>query len=305
MKKKANSCAFIAAKILRKLKLKKISKNFNTVRHNEIREVLNGTFEKVYETIRCNKHLPFDKGMYRYVWVFWWQGETQMPLLVKCCYASLKKQMSDKQVILITKNNIREYCTFPDYILKKHQEGKITLTHLSDILRFDLLSHYGGLYTDATVFWTGNIQTKQFENLYTCGGYSDEYYFNVSMGRWTGFLIGGCKGNPLFSFMYDFFLEYWKQWDELIDYFLIDYALNFAYENNIGGFKDYVDNIGMLNNPNLFKLMEIRNQVYTEKVKKELESNTYAFKLSYKKKFNERKDTYANRIIFSGTDGEV
>lgn len=302
--KKASSNALVIAKILRKLRLKNASEKFNAQRHERIRESLSGIFEKVYRNMPDN-FPQLDGNSNRYVWVFWWQGEIQMPLLIKQCYSSLKRQMRGKQIILITKDNIKEYCTFPDYIFEKYEKGKITLTHLSDILRFDLLSHYGGLYTDATVFWTGDILSEQFADLYTCGGYADEYYFNVSKGKWTGFLIGGSKENPLFAFMYDFFLEYWKQREELIDYFLIDYALRFAYENNIGGFKDYADNVAILNNPNLFELMEIRNQPYSEEKKRKLMSNTYAFKLSYKKKFNKGKNTYANQIIFTEVIGEA
>lgn len=292
----------VVAKIFRKLKMKQLSQWFNTKRHKAVMQDIASISYKCLSRVKNGKGK--DKTAVNNVWVFWWQGENQMPQLVKQCYTSLKNQLVGKKIILITKDNIREYCTFPDYIFEKYKDGKITLTHLSDILRFDLLSHYGGLYTDATVFWTGDILTEKFEDLYTCGGYSDEYYFNVSRGKWTGFLIGGSKENPLFTFMYDFFLEYWKQREELIDYFLVDYALQFAYENNIGGFKDYADNVAILNNPNLFELMRIRNQTYSEEKKRKLLSNTCAFKLSYKKKFNNGNNTYANQIIFAEVIGE-
>ena len=301
---KKNDISFLIAKILRKLKLKKLSVFFNDKRHSIIEEELNEICNEIIKMIHnCSDVIGEDSN--DKVWVFWWQGVEQMPELVRCCYYSLKTQLKDKKVILITKNNIKEYCTFPEYIFQKYESGQITLTHLSDILRFDLLSHYGGLYTDATVFWTGNISAIKYSNLYTCGGYSDEYYFNVSKGRWTGFLIGGCRENPLFRFMYNFFLEYWKQSDELIDYFLIDYALNYAYQNNIGSFKDYVDNVAPSNNPNLFKLMDVRNKRCSRKGREELMATTYAFKLSYKKKFDTKENTYARQIVFKNNNGEI
>ena len=292
------------AKVLRKLKLKRASFCFNDKRHSRIEGKLNEIYEETKKIIaNCSEEIKEDSN--DKIWVFWWQGMEQMPELVRCCYYSLKTQLNDKKVILITKDNIKEYCTFPDYIFQKHESGQITLTHLSDILRFDLLSHYGGLYTDATVFWTGNISAEKYSYLYTCGGYSDEYYFNVSKGRWTGFLIGGCKENPLFGFIYSFFLEYWKQCDELIDYFLIDYALDYAYKHNIGTFRDYVDHVAPSNNPNLFKLMDIRNKSFSRSGQEELTGDTYAFKLSYKKKFNDDGSTYAGQIVFRRKDGEI
>lgn len=296
--KNTNSNTLSVAKILRKLRLKNVSRYFNTRRHKRITTALSEIFEETYKSTPADTSKRLDRGLSNYVWVFWFQGENQMPSLVRQCYMSLKKQMADKQIILITKDNIKEYCTFPSYIFEKYEDGKITITHLSDILRFDLLSHYGGLYTDATVFWTGRLNERDYECFYTCGGYSDEYYFNVAKGRWTGFLIGGSNDNPLFSFMYDFFLEYWKKENELIDYFLIDYALNYAYKQNIGGFQTYVDNVAKKNNPNLFKLMEIRNEKFRDNVYKQLTADTIAFKMSYKKQFNDTDDTYARRIIY-------
>lgn len=296
--KKTNSNALFVAKILRKLRLKTVSRYFNMRRHKRITTTLSEIFEETNKSTPIDNSKRLDRDRNIYVWVFWWQGEDQMPELVKKCYQSLKRQLYDKKIVLITKDNIKEYCSFPQYIFDKCESGKITLTHLSDILRFDLLSHYGGLYTDATVFWTRNIPSLTFSKLYTCGGYPDVYYFNVAKGRWTGFLIGGDKDNPLFTFMYGFFLKYWEQYDELIDYFLIDYALDFAYEKNIGGFKDYADKEAVYNNPKLFELMEVRNKKFTMEGEKAMMSKTCAFKLSYKKNFSSAKNTYANQIIF-------
>ena len=293
------------SKILRKLKLKQCSLLFNTWRHNQIKKEIELLLDRCFAR-ENNKTMEKNKtDLENMIWVFWWQGIEQMPDLVRSCYRSLVTQLYDKNIVLITKENIKDYCTFPKYIFQKLESGQITLTQLSDILRFDLLAHYGGLYTDATVFWTGNISSEKFLDLYTCGGYSDEYYFNVSKGRWTGFLIGGCKENPLFSFMYNFFLEYWKLNDELIDYFLIDYALDYAYRKNIGFFRDYVDNVAPLNNPNLFELMEIRNEQYSRNGKEELMTATCAFKLSYKKMYDADKNTYASQIVFGNNDGEI
>ena len=82
--------------------------------------------------------------------------------------------------------------------------------------------------------------------------------------------------------MDNFFRIYWKYNDKLIDYFLIDYALNYAWNNNLGGFKFSKKNI----NPDLFKLQGILNEKYDSDLFKKITKNTRAFKLSYKKKIN-------------------
>ena len=61
-----------------------------------------------------------------------------------------------------------EYISFSDVIVQRFNEGKITLTHLSDILRAKLLYQYGGLWLDATYFISDERFEKIFEkNFYT------------------------------------------------------------------------------------------------------------------------------------------
>lgn len=293
-----NKNSMFIAKVLRKLKLKKVSCKFNEMRHSKIEANIFPLCDVCIKKIASEVNENISSSQSNYVWIFWWQGKNNMPDIVQKCYNSLLRNFLDKEVVLITKDNIRKYCTLPEYIYEKCRLGEITLTHLSDIVRFDLLLHYGGLYTDATVFWAGNLAADEFSEFYTCGGYKDEYSFCISKGRWTGFLIGGKQGNILFSFMYNFFLLYWAKYEELIDYFLIDYALDYAYRKNIGYFKEYIDHVAPFNNPNLFNLMEMRNKLYTKKGEKELMSETCAFKLSYKKKFSDEENTYAGQIVF-------
>ena len=46
------------------------------------------------------------------------------------------------------------YVQFPDFILDKWKNGKITHTHMTDLLRLELLVKYGGMWVDATVLCT-------------------------------------------------------------------------------------------------------------------------------------------------------
>ncbi len=64
-----------------------------------------------------------------------------MPELVKMCFQRLKDTLPDDitELHLITFDNYKDYVTFPDHIEQKFKEKKITMTTLSDILRFCLL----------------------------------------------------------------------------------------------------------------------------------------------------------------------
>ena len=95
------------------------------------------------------------------IWIFWWQGYDTAPLLVKKCIDSIIKNAGNHPVILITKENWKNYADIPDYIIEKVEKGIITLTHFSDILRMSLVSEHGGLWLDATIF----VSSQRFLNI--------------------------------------------------------------------------------------------------------------------------------------------
>ena len=86
-----------------------------------------------------------------------------MPPIVQSCFQSLCSHAGNHLVHLITQENISKYVTIPDYILRKVQEGKISFTHFSDILRMCLLYEHGGLWIDATVYVSEPIPEKVFQ----------------------------------------------------------------------------------------------------------------------------------------------
>ena len=85
------------------------------------------------------------------VWVCWFQGIENAPLLCQACVDRIKDVYGEKNVVVITGENFREYTHIPDYIIKKWEKGIITNTHFSDILRVALLSENGGTWIDATI----------------------------------------------------------------------------------------------------------------------------------------------------------
>ena len=92
------------------------------------------------------------------IWVLWLQGMECAPKLVKKCYESVcRNKPNDFEVILLTQKNLNQYVDLPEYIWEKHSTGCITTTHLSDIIRVELLCTYGGCWIDATVYCSGAI----------------------------------------------------------------------------------------------------------------------------------------------------
>lgn len=292
--------SFFIAKVLKRLPInEKIKIKFNKKRHSRINQQLQSLFELSLSEAKKQNKKNSNKALKnsKIIWVFWWQGKKNMPSLVRACYNSLQENSSDGKVILITQKNYSKYTDISPEILTLLKNKKITLTHFSDILRFNLLKNYGGLWLDATIFVNKPITKKYFQSLFTCSGYDDNNYFFVTKGNWCGFLIGGTKNNILFTFMDIFFKNYWKENTKIIDYFLIDYALNYAWEHNLGHFRDYTkDNLGK-NNPFLFDLAPKLNAKFEEKKWQEIQKNTEMYKLSYKIKLVKSKDTFYNKIV--------
>ena len=53
------------------------------------------------------------------------------------------------QYTIITKDNWQQYMELPNHIIEKVENGKITLTHFSDIIRAELIKNYGGVWEHA------------------------------------------------------------------------------------------------------------------------------------------------------------
>ena len=92
----------------------------------------------------------------RKVWVCWFQGMEQAPEIVRICQKSLRRYLKDREIVVLTDDNISQYVTFPEHVRMKYKKGIITRAHYSDLLRLEVLTRYGGTWIDATVLCTGS-----------------------------------------------------------------------------------------------------------------------------------------------------
>lgn len=254
-----------------------------------------------YRNLGCAEHYQPSKLN---IWVFWWQGYEEAPRIVKKCIDSQKKYLIDEntEYHLITRNNLNDFITFPKFIMRKVSEKKITLTHLSDIIRVKLLHDYGGVWLDATIYMTSFLE----DDFYMFPFYTNKKTFYetnmnrlVSKGRWTSYFLKSEKNNVLMMFMYDAFISYWEKYDCLIDYWLVDYVINVAY-NEIDFIKKIIDKVPE-NNERIFDLFTMRNQAYNEDEYNKIICNTHIHKLSYKDTYYAKdkngKNTYYSVIL--------
>ncbi len=260
-------------------------------------------FELKYKIINkiLIEYFDFEQSNYnvidnkKYVFVFWWDGIENSPLLVRKCIESQKKFFNgyDKFIVL-NKTNIKDYADLNPIFYEKLNAGIITLAQFSDILRLYLLSHYNCYWIDATIF-ISDVVTLDPKNIFTLK-YKDDFHY-VSKNRWTGFFIYSDK---TYIYGYKFMEKYWKKHNVLLDYFLIDYIINSLY-SNFGKFKQNIDenalNIDMYHLTNIL-FDEVDDNSF-DKAIKEIKINKLNWKLKIPDEFLDNKKIIINRIMQS------
>lgn len=189
------------------------------------------TGDGLIESFDCSD--DFDGGKIP-VWVTWWQGMDKAPEVVRLCVESLKRNLPSESVALriITLDNCMDYVTFTDEIINKFNEGKIDYTHMSDILRAELLYRYGGMWIDATYLVTQKICKNNFIDgkLHTIRYETPIWDEDITQGRWSINYWIAPKHHKLFRFLTEAYWYYMETKAQFEDYFLTDYLVNMAIE---------------------------------------------------------------------------
>ncbi len=164
------------------------------------------------------------------VWVCWLQGMEQAPELVQKCYTSLQKNLTDREIILLTEENYRQYIRLPEFIEEKARKGIISRAHYADLMRLELLLKHGGTWIDATVLCTGeeipgymlDSELFVFQNLKPgLDGHA------TTISNW---FITACTGHPLLQLTQALLYDYWRKHDKLVDYFIFHDFFQLAIE---------------------------------------------------------------------------
>jgi len=239
----------------------------------------------------------YDTKVSNKVWFCWFQGIENAPELVKKCYKSMQENLNDKDIILITSENLDEYVQFPDYIVKKWKSGHITNTHMTDLLRLELLIRYGGMWVDATVLCTGKSEDIP------------EYYFNSELffyqclkpGRdghcsyISSWLMSAKTNNKILMATRYLCYQYWKENDMMWDYFLLHDFMSIVLDY----YPNDWNNIVPRDNATPHELLLRLFQPYDDRIWNAIKEQTPFHKLTYKFEDTqkEKEDTYYSVLI--------
>lgn len=214
--------------------LKSVERGINRVKQQYLLHTLMQKFHQ-NEVIQRFEQIPASNegreiGSTSPIWVCWWQGEEQMPEVVCLCYRSIQRHAGHHPVVLLTEENQAQYLHLPDLVWRKFREGIISRTHLSDIARVYLLKEHGGIWMDATILLTEDIDhVVDLHSSYWSYRHVTPYN-NVSKGLWTSYFQASSKRHFISSYLYESLLYWWEHNDKLFTYLQFDYFFRLGYE---------------------------------------------------------------------------
>ena len=219
----------------------------------------------------------------RTIWVCWLQGMENAPEIVKKCVASVKRNMPKYEVRVLTEENMFDYVTLPEHIVRKYQKGTITFTHFSDILRTALLVQHGGIWLDATVLLTDAIPAQMTDAPLF---FLQKSKLQIIPHMGSSWMLVGQKGNAVLKRVLEVLYAYWEKENKLRDYYLFHLFFYLVLECNEEG-KKALHAIPYVPNVDAHTMQYTLFEDYDERIWKQTTSRSPIHKLTWKFNHNE------------------
>ena len=106
--------------ICARLKIESVYHYADLKRYEVCKNYLRKHYGKIIEKYqKTNLFIPEEKiSKNSNIWLFWWQGETNLPYPVNLCIESIKRHAGEHKVVIVTEKNYEEYVNIPEYITK-------------------------------------------------------------------------------------------------------------------------------------------------------------------------------------------
>lgn len=216
------------------------------------------------------------------IWIFWKQGMGQAPKLIQKCFESVcRNKPKDFDIVLLADNNLNDYIQLPDFIWEKYKKGYITTTHLSDIVRLELLCTYGGCWIDATVFCSGAIPDYMVNR--------EMFLFKASMMdnvvlKMSSWWLTAEKSNRLVHATRKVLYSFWKHEDSIRNYYIFHTIMSKLIDED-SLCKNIFYNIPYFNNGNPHVLYSKMSVEFDEEEWRIIKDISAIHKLSYKRRY--------------------
>lgn len=223
------------------------------------------------------------------IWQFWWQGFDLAPPIVRLCVESVRQNFAGWHVVRLSRENLFDYVDIDPRIVRLMNEGRISLTHFSDFVRFRLLELHGGLWLDPTLlFLGGGTLPASDRGLISRRGSADAAHSNPSLQRWSAYYLGQTSDSnlsELWGHLYRSLVDHWLAVNHILDYHLIDYYISLAYDLDIDGARAAFDSLPF-SEPQIHDLSTLTRPGSLPGLQTRLSADTWCFKMNWRSDFD-------------------
>ena len=192
---------------------------YTAIRHEANKRLTAQYAPYIAERKRHYDALTLDQHRSNKVWTCWLQGFSHAPHMVQVCQESMRRLLTDRDIIQVDADNYRQYATLPDLITKRYERGQMPQALFSDLLRLQLLINHGGTWMDASMLCTGyEAQRKLFDcDLFMFQHFrKNDRQFEIA----SNWFITACTNNRLLLVLRDVLTEYWRTHTVTLNYYM-------------------------------------------------------------------------------------
>jgi hypothetical protein len=232
------------------------------------------------------------------IYMYWDQGWNSAPAVVQSCRRQAELMSEGFNLHFLDFHSASQLVNIPKIVRDRLRSNP---TKYSNIVRCDLLSRYGGIWIDATVFITTPLLQlmPHIENRYFSYTRKDQILSNWMMISPQGHIIP--------TLMRDVQISWWLKTDELPAYRWFHYLFE-AFNNLHPEFKNEWNLRYPISSSKAYLLAKFLNHEYNEEIMQHICKYTFVQKLSYYKEgfsLNPKDGNFAKFIYSLGAKKSI
>ena len=243
-----------------------------------------------YKDVELDDKVNIKRKKNKTIWVAWFQGIENAPLLCQTCVERIYKVFGKNNVVLLDKDNFKDYIDIPEYIVDKWNKGIISNAHFSDILRCALLAEKGGTWIDATILILKDELPKYFydSELFMFADHVANEIPNIQSSY-----ISAYSGSKILLLTQKYLYTYWQKENYLLNYSLFHLFFQLAEER----YPDEWNKVYKYPNHSTHILRKSILKPFDKKEYKHIKDVCPIQKLTYKKDYTNIKNTFYEKLI--------
>jgi len=164
------------------------------------------------------------------IWIMWYQGFDHAPAIVQKCVQTWEKHHPDWQINKLSAQNVSDYIDVEE-LLPGYKEKNIHIEALCNVIRVGLLSKYGGVWADSTLYCNRSLNTWLPEYISNSGFFAfAKPGPDRMMSNW---FLASYPGNYIAAKCLEGCQKYWLGRHERDQYFWFHYMFADIYQNDI------------------------------------------------------------------------